>query len=832
MKKGKLLTVSLSLIMLLVGCDTNTSSSTSSTTSSSTPSSIATSSSSSSTSSTPSSSVESSEQSSSSVSTDSTSISSDTTSSIESSVPVKDKAVISRVVNLVSEGTLNVKEGDKVDIDATITLTFETAISDATYEIAVNKTVSDMIWSEDKLSCSFTLSATKDEELTIGVIKKNQTSETGKVITFTQGEHYVIFGITSGCQYQAGLDDQMNEINTYFGIIADDGYIISKVEITPDDDYGTKLTSKTGRYEIYQGCILKGNNTLTVTVEKPEKHKITYTGIDHIDMDKSNLPYEFTGLDKVKFSIVAADGFTVTDVEFDPDIYLGYSVDYSSFEVTLPNKDVTVSITTAKNVAIELESSEHLSNVEFFANTGDVQKNEAGKTVIPMANKITSWAPSSYNYFFMVCNVEDGFKIYSIEGADSSSSVTFQKYYYDTVDGRVVYKIYLKADTKLKVILVTQKTVSLDSSVDSEKVSLFFDNDVNTFYPGDSVGFDTILTDDAKTKVSKVSYCYTDDSGTPVEKEIKANSWYDHAYNFTMPNGDVTIKVAVVDVVNATVSYTSNATTLLKSVTFTGASSKAKLDSTTTTSDSFEVGETVNVEVRINDDSTKEIKLVIDGTGEEIELKSTYVSTKFKATFVVPEGGCSITISEVAKPVRTITVPSTSTIEYYKSANETSKVDSLAALGNLYDGDVFYIVVKDEVAEGKFLDVSATCGEEIVTLTTTTTIGDEIAYKVTVSGDINISIKQVDGVKITFMYGGEEIDGTDYIWDYYTDDYVTISNGYIKKDTIFAINAYDDGIEVSSVTIDGEVVKGTYYNGYKAGWKATGEIVVNLVDCE
>ncbi len=831
MKKGKLLTVSLSLIMLLVGCDTNTSSSTSSTTSSSTPSSIATSSSSSSTSSTPSSSVESSEQSSSSVSTDSTSISSDTTSSIESSVPVKDKAVISRVVNLVSEGTLNVKEGDKVDIDATITLTFETAISDATYEIAVNKTVSDMIWSEDKLSCSFTLSATKDEELTIGVIKKNLTSETGKVITFTQGEHYVIFGITSGCQYQAGLDDQMNEINTYFGIIADDGYIISKVEITPDDDYGTKLTSKTGRYEIYQGCILKGNNTLTVTVEKPEKHKITYTGIDHIDMDKSNLPYEFTGLDKVKFSIVAADGFTVTDVEFDPDIYLGYSVDYSSFEVTLPNKDVTVSITTAKNVAIELESSEHLSNVEFFANTGDVQKNEAGKTVIPMANKITSWAPSSYNYFFMVCNVEDGFKIYSIEGADSSSSVTFQKYYYDTVDGRVVYKIYLKADTKLKVTLVTQKTVSLDSSVDSEKVSLFFDNDANTFYPGDSVGFDTILTDDAKTKVSKVSYCYTDDSGTPVEKVISAStSSYDkHAYNFTMPNGNVTIKVAVVDVVKATVSYTSTASTLLRKVTFTGASSKTKLDSTTTTSNSFEVGEEVKIEANLNNISSKSIKFVIVQTGEEIVLTQQVIKTKYKGSFFVPEGGCSITISEVDKTVRTVTTPENSTIEFYTSSDPEDKVETL---GDLYDGDVFYFVVKDEVAEGKFLDVRATCDGELVTLTPVT-IGDETGYKVTVNGDVEIKVSQSEGVKFTMTYNGKAFDGSEFVFDADTNENVVFVNGCIKKGTRFYVSDPDNGRLIGTITIGGETVKGTWDGDiFKYVYEATGDVVIDLIDEE
>lgn len=829
MKKGKLLTVSLSLIMLLVGCDTNTSSSTSSTTSSSTPSSIATSSSSSSTSSTPISSVESSEQSSSSVSTDSTSISSDTTSSIESSIPVKDKAVISRVVNLVSEGTLNVKEGDKVDIDATITLTFETAISDATYEIAVNKTVSDMIWSEDKLSCSFTLSATKDEELTIGVIKKNQTSETGKVITFTQGEHYVIFGITSGNKYKAGYDyETWDMYSVCFGVIIDKGYV-GTVQLK--GEYDETITPKNGIYQIEDGS-LEEDAQIVVEIEEAVEHAISYTGIDNIDLEKSVMPTTFTGGDSVAFSLIVKEGFAITAIEFSHSNYVKIA-DYSSFVLVLPNKDIQVHITTVKEVAIELESSEHLSNVGFYK-TKDYVKNSENKWSFKLTDEITTCVPDSGS-FFMAVNVESGYQIGSIEGASEAKLASGSKMNYNCEDGRLVYQITLKGDTKIKVNFVTQKTVSLDSSVDSEKVSLIFENDNTKFYPGDVVRFNTLLNDSTNTRIGKVSYCYTNESGELKEEVINAG-WAssEYTYKFTMPNGDVKIKAEVIDIVKATVSYTNSASSnLISSIKFSGVTSSAKLTDETTTLDTFEESETVKIELGLGSDHSKKVKAVVTQkgaeTGEEIELELNTSSKKYTGSFIVPKGGCSVSILDgEACTSRTITIPSTSTIEYYKSEDETSKIDSL---GDLYDMDEFYFVVKDEVAEGKFLDVSATCGEEIVTLTTTT-IGDEIAYKVTVSGDINISIKQVDGVKITFMYGGEVIDGTDYIWDYYTDDYVTISNGYIKKDTIFAINAYDDGIEVSSVTIDGEVVKGTYYNGYKAGWKATGEIVVNLVDCE
>lgn len=812
MKKGKLLTVSLSLLLLLVGCDPNSSST--SIGSSSYESSSSSSSSSSSTS----------------ASTSSSASSSETSSSQESVAPIKDKATISRVVNLVSNGTLNVKEGDKVDLDSTITLTFESAVSDEDYQIAVNKTVSDMTWAEDKLSCSFTLQAYKDEELTIGVIKKNKTDDSGYTVTFTQGEHYVIFGITSGNKYKTGFDKDWNELCVYFGIIVDEGYITTKVEIVPEDDYATTLTSKTGIYEIYPGCLVKGENTINVTVEKAEAHTITYTGLDNIDSTTSILPTTFTGGDSVKFSFIAIEGYSVTDVEFSHLSYISSSTDWSNLELVLPNKDIEVTVTTKKAITLEIETNEHISNVEFYESCGSFVYDSEGNKSLPMEGKITTWVPSSYSSFYMVCNIDSGYKIYSIEGASDASLASGSNYYnYKTSDGRSIYKVTVKGETKLKANLVTPKIVSLDSSVDTSKASLIFDNDNTTFYPGDDVGFDVLLVNNTNTRVDKVSYCYTDEEGKSIETSISASSSKDHTYNFKMPNADVKIKVEIVDVVKATVSYTSSASSLLKSVTFTGATSKSKLDSSTTTLATFEEGETVNVEVKLNDLNSKEIKLVIDKTGEEIVLNLTYVKNKYKGSFVVPSGGTNITISEVDKPIRSITTPSTSTIEFYTSTSEDSKVDSKEGLGNLYDGDVFYFIVKDEVEEGKLLDVTV-LGDGVKLNVTTATIGNKTAYKVTVKGDITIEVKQSENESVKVTLDGDDFDGdiSDILYVYGTTENVEVINGYIQKGTKFYIDAQDYGMYASKVTINGEVVKPTYSDGLKGMYEASGDVVITL----
>ncbi len=801
MKKGKLLTVNLSLILLLVGCNSTSNSSSSSQSSSS---------------------QASSSQSSSPVSSSSSSSASSSSSS--SQAPIKDTATISKLVNLVSNGTLNVKEGDKVDIDSKITLTFESAVSDETYQIAVNGTVSDMTWASDKLSCSFTLNASKDEELTIGVIKKNITDDEGYTVKFTQGEHYTIIGITSGNKYNPTYDSDWNYINVYFGIIVDKGYLVSKVVAVDETNYEAELTATDGIYEIHLGDLVEGDNTLKVTVEKAATHTITYTGLDNIDSTTSILPKTFTGGDKVKFSFIATEGYSITDVEFSHSRYLSIT-DWSNFELTLPNQDIEVTFTTAKSVKLELESSEHISNVEFYKSTGGFDENKR----LPMDGKITSWVASTWEYFYMVCNVDSGYKVYSIEGASQADLAKGSNYYnYQTVDGRSIYRVYLYGETKLKVNLATQKTISLDSSVDSSKVSLVFDNDKTTFYPGDDVGFDLLLTDTVKTRVNKVSYCYTDSDGSSKEQEITANSYKDHAYNFKMPNADTKIKVEIVDVINATVSYTSTATSLLKSVTFKGATTSSQLNSTVTSLDTFEEGETVNVEVRLNDVNSKAIKLVMDKTGAEIKLESTLIKNKFKGSFVVPSGGTNVTISEVDKPVRSITTPSTSNIEFYKSADEDSKVDSAEGLGNLYDGDVFYFIVKDQVEEGQSLDVSV-LGDGVKLDVTTVTISGKTAYKVTVKGNITIEVSKAESVSVTIDSDDFEGEISNILYVYGTDENVTVVDGHIKKGTKFYIDAQDYGMYASKVTINGVITKPSYPGGSVKGvYEATGDIVITL----
>lgn len=210
-----------------------------------------------------------------------------------------------------------------------------------------------------------------------------------------------------------------------------------------------------------------------------------------------------------------------------------------------------------------------------------------------------------------------------------------------------------------------------------------------------------------------------------------------------MPDADVKIKVEIANVIRTTCSFSSTVNSnLIGDISIVGSSSNEKLDLNTTTSSNFEQGEKVNITISLGTNHSKKLKAKITNTDEEIELTLNTRNKKYTGSFTLLEGGVSILIEEGEEnTVRTLTVPSTSTIEYYLTNNESSKVESL---GNLYDLDEFYFVVKDEVKEGYTLKVTIKIGGKEQNRVSTTKIGNQTAYKVSVSGDVEIIINQIE----------------------------------------------------------------------------------------
>ncbi len=800
MKKSKLMVISLASVLMIAGCGEVINSSSSSEESSATSS--------------------------------SSSSSEESSSESSSSVVEAKTATVKKINNFVSDATLNVVEGDKVKLDSSITLTFEEAVTDRTFQIAVNKTIADMSWASDNLSCFYTLeNVEENEELTISIVESNPTSEEGYTITFEQGEHYTVLGIVSGAKY-APIDDYDEEIgdwvveNVDFAIIVDEGYILSKPILSVDGIDSTLSKNDLGLYSIGKYDLTE-NGTLTINVNEAVEHSITYTGAENLDDTESVMPTTFMGGDTITFKFIAKSGFTVTAVSVQPyDYSYYYQKDYANYTITLPNEDVQIAITTSASYEINFASTEHLSNIGFYSQT-NYSHNSEGQTALELSGEITSVANSTR--FYVAFNVEDGYKVSEIVGAEVEGLAEGVEAYYKATDGRYIFNCYLYGNTALKAVTVTKKDVTLDSSVDSDKVSLIFDGDINSFFPGDDVGFDFLLTDTTNTRIGSVYYCYTDANGEEVETQINASAWGSHSYTFTMPDANVTIKAEVIDIVKATLSYTNTAGDLVKSVKITGATSGSKLTDSIVTLDTFEENESVNIDITAGSDHSKKVKatLVSADTTTEIALTLNAKTGKYSGSVTLPAGGATIQISEgEAATVRTLTVPSESSIEYYTSTDASSKVTSL---DDIYDMDVFYFVVKDTPAEGYSLDVKVEIDGQQVSSLTTVTIGGETAYKVTVSGNVEIIIDQVQSVSLSISGADYEGDGSDILMDFDTGENVKVSNGHIAYGTRFYLADWDYGREIETITIGGETARGDYsLDSFNAVYTATGDVVITL----
>ncbi len=710
-------------------------------------------------------------------STPSTSPSTPSTPSTPSVAPVK-KATVNKVYNY-TKGTLNIQQGDEIELgEKTITLTFASNPGINGVDIMVNKTVSTMTASEDGLSYSFVYNVADEGNLTIAVSNKQKTSNSGEKITFVQGEHYTILGLTSGEKYNPYTDWETYETyDVKFVVIAEDGYYIDNVKLVSEYGSDNLIEGSDGYYYI---SYLYSDSTLEVTVQKSEQHAITYVGAteeNHVDLSTSVLPTTFMSGIETSFKIKAQDGYAISSLEFSLDSIMN-PTDYSDFSLVLPAEDLTITIHTISAVEIKYEDNAHVHNVEFYSG---LTYSDDYTTVTPK-DKITSFVPSDRNQFYVVFTVDNGYKVTSLNGVTDNESIYGYDNQVKTTDGKCVFTTYLKKEDTIRFNLTQSHKVQLDRS--SSNVELIFDNDQVDYFEGDSVEFDIAITE-GNYKVSKVLVSYMDE-GMLKDHIIYAKNYGDHAYSFNMPDCDVTIKVELVAVVKATVSYTNTAGNLVQSVRVSGSESNVTLSGETTTSSDFEVGENITVRVNAGSDHSKKVKATFvgnDGTTTPIELILNVNFGQYEGKFTLTQSG-SIKVEEgEAATKRTITLSEGTSVEYYTS--DKSKVESL---GDLYDMDVFYFSVKNKAQDGKMLVTTLKIGGEKADLNTSDIGNGIIAYKVTVSGDVEISVEEVSGVKFTIDDQSDSFSGNDsdeVFLDPETEEPININNGYVEKGTKF-----------------------------------------------
>lgn len=737
--------------------------------------------------------------------------------------PVVKKASVSKAYNLVSDSTLNVEEGDELEVgENTFTLTFEEAKTNVEYEILVNKTVATMVASSDNKTFSYTYTTKEDEKLVIAVILKQKTNDSGYKITYTNGEHYTVLGITSGSKYKAYTDyEDYEQYDIKFAVIPDVGYHVKSVKLGDGDVYSSDGVN----YLLTTYDYFDEDKTLTVEVEEVQTHSITYIGNtaeNGVDVANSILPTTFTGYDKVNFKFIPLSGYSISNVTFsDSSIYSNDS--FSDYYVTLPNEDVTVTITTAKAVNLKVQANDHIHDVEFYSG---VNYSSDNKSVTPK-DKITEFVPSDRNQFFVVFSCDEGYKPTSITGS-VEDGVSGYNEGVKTTDGKYVFRTYLLKDCEIIINLTSKKTVSLDSS--STGVDLLFDGDVTEYYPGDSVGFDILKTDsDSNKKIGKVTYSFIDADNTKQSEEITPSSYSNHTYNFTMPDYNVTISVELITVSKVNLSYTNSATNYVKNVNFIkGENSSAKLDDSTTTSSDFEKGETVSIRLKLTNDHSKKIKVTFahtSGDETEIELTPNYGLNRYEASFTLTEAGSiSITASEDST-VRTLTTTKCedSDIEFYTSTKAESKV---ASLGNLYDFDTFYVVVKDNSTEDRSLRLQILVNGVEIDLSQTK-IGSETAFKVVVSGNVEIKVEvdTVETVSLT-LAGVTDLDD-DVLFDE-DGEAIDTTSGKIEKGKRFYFDGDSCGV-TESVTIGGVFTKPDYTVDHTHPYyTATDDVVITI----
>jgi len=339
--------------------------------------------------------------------------------------------------------------------------------------------------------------------------------------------------------------------------LVEDGYLLNSVAYSN----GASVTGtvspyassyKNGLYtaSFYNTSSLSAGDTVTFTVNGEYKgvKSITWEGTENIkSIDGSedySLPTSKTVGTSISISsIVAIDGKYITAIKVadseGTDLgYTGYST--SSFNYTMPDKDIVVTFEAATCPTIEWEESATDNLDEFYISTADFYSDAA-------TSQITSAAPNSYVYVYF--KPKTGYKptkfTYTADGVSEDAS------YIGTAYGATgVYSVSFRmpsADTTLSITLSQSYSVSVSSETNIEGCSLSLGS--TTSYGAGETASVMVTTVDRFHALKSIVATYGGEEHTWVETDSSDKNWEKGQYYvfgscvyFQMPAANVTLK--------------------------------------------------------------------------------------------------------------------------------------------------------------------------------------------------------------------------------------------------------------------------------------------------
>ena len=391
---------------------------------------------------------------------------------------------------------------------------------------------------EMSLTYSFTVE-TETLEVYVFYNQNKSTSDQGIKINLVDNEHIKFYGFEATDLYNGGS-------GIYIPFTKDVGYVLSG--FTGVTESGSTVNFEAMRYvdngdsgfvTLYTS--INESITLTPKGEVKDVYNITYVGFDDVEVRGGTLPASAAVGNLVSVQNIypldensSVVNITATvDGEAVPGFYFSKATSWAgaSFNFTMPEGDVEITIDVKQNGSITINENEHVTSaVAKTSFTGE---------------EVTSLTPGTT--FYLYIETEKGYLPTSVKDGDGNTYDVIRTKEYDFRTGSSVNvnKVNLKMpDDGSDIVLTIETSVAYSISYDeSSDYSIRLNNSGTAFAAGEEI---TFSLNPSSGLVSIDGAYLTDEDGTELETEVTLtkSSWGNsYTGKFIMPEQNVKICV-------------------------------------------------------------------------------------------------------------------------------------------------------------------------------------------------------------------------------------------------------------------------------------------------
>lgn len=500
----------------------------------------------------------------------------------------------------------------------------------------------------------------------------NDNYEWNVTINYNENDElYKVYGEESGRTF---LGSKYS--SRYIWIVPNDGVMISSVTYVTDDSDTSHQANATGyAYSAYDYSGTETNITFTITATKVEPKNITITNPENVDIVGSLTgvtpgkvveliinPHE--GVEVNGVSEVSCDNEEITvsksDFEYDKTTHV--------LSFTMPNGNVTLTLSTKEVVALKGETSESITGWEFYTNASvspsKIESSDKGSTI--QGKPI----------------VADGYYVDKVYvGDEELSSSSSYGYKYSIPSDYSSSVVTFSATTKKYLTVTYEETETYTIS--------------GVYSSGYKEGQQVNATIEAKAGYNIKSVKI---EGS--ETELTPSGDYNSVYSFTI-SGDSKLVVETEACVTTTISFEQSAS--LKSLNV-----KDRYNKSLTSGDTVNVGSIVYIEASANSGYTINSIKLGDNVATLVEGSS------YRYSVVVPSENATLSfdVSEEAHHNINFVFDSEATYIYNLKDNGSYVTTSTAIVDNVmkgYDGHTYTM----KFSLNKYTDYSWISGESV-----------------------------------------------------------------------------------------------------------------------